>query len=95
MEVEKLLSPQKKDWKDVHQSANSASLQVELWGILIFLIYAYLLFYIFDNKHITWITSKRNEGYKYEEKLVYNTCSVISSSRDLKQTCWQTGNMSF
>lgn len=24
-----------------------------------------------------------------------NTCSVISSLRDLKQTCWQTGNMNF
>lgn len=38
------LSPQKKGWKDVLQSAHSAYIQVELWGILIFLSYAYLLF---------------------------------------------------
>lgn len=56
---------------------------------------AYLLFYTFDNKRITCITLKRNEGYKDEEKLVYNTCNIISSLRDLKQTCWQTGNMNF
>ena len=83
---------------------NGSYLQVELWGIFIFLIYAcyftFSLFFFFAN--FTFLTTnilleslKRNEGYKYEKKLVYNTCDVINRLRDLKQTCWQTGSLNF
>lgn len=41
-----------------------------------------------------WINFK-NENSKHKEKLTHNTCNAINCLRDLKQTCWQTGTMSF
>lgn len=47
--------------------------------------FLFMLIYVFTLL-TTNITSERNEGYKYERKLVYNTRNVINSLRDLQQT---------
>lgn len=60
--------------QDIHQSAHGSYFQVVvLWGIFIFFFMFIYILHFWQQAYITWITSRINESYTYEEKLVYNT----------------------